>query len=45
MRPYEFVIVAGVLIYLHTLVTSLYYLLPVDEQDEKYIPGEGACWR
>lgn len=39
MRPFEFVIVVGVLIYLHTLVTSIYYLLPVDDDNQKYIPG------
>lgn len=39
MRPYQFVIVCGVLVYLHTLVTSLYYLLPVDDDNQKYIPG------
>lgn len=39
MRPYQFVIVTGVLIYLQTLVTSLYYLLPVDDANQKYIPG------
>lgn len=39
MRPYQFVIGAGVLIYIHTLITSMYYLLPVDDNNEKYIPG------
>ena len=39
MRPYQFVIGAGVLIYIHTLITSMYYLLPVDDNNEKYVPG------
>jgi hypothetical protein len=39
MRPYQFVVGAGVLIYIHTLVTSMYYLLPVDENNQKYVPG------
>ena len=39
MRPYQFVIGAGVLIYIHTMVTSMYYLLPVDDDNQKYIPG------
>jgi hypothetical protein len=39
MRPYQLVITSGVLIYLHTLVTSIYYLLPVDDANQKYIPG------
>ena len=39
MRPYQFVIVVGVLIFIHTLITSMYYLLPVNEENEKYIPG------
>lgn len=39
MRPYQFVIGAGVLIYIHTMITSIYYLLPVDDDNQKYIPG------
>jgi len=39
MRPYQFVIGMGVLIYIHTLITSMYYLLPVDDDNQKYIPG------
>ena len=40
MSPYQLLVVAGVLIYIHTLVTSLYYLLPVDDENQKYIPGK-----
>lgn len=39
MRPYQFVIGAGVLIYIHTMITSMYYLLPVDNDNQKYLPG------
>jgi hypothetical protein len=39
MRPYQLVITSGVLIYQHTLVTSIYYQLPVDDANQKYIPG------
>ena len=43
MRPYQFVIGMGVLIYIHTLITSMYYLLPVDDDNQKYIPGTLTC--
>lgn len=39
MRPYQLVVGAGVLIYIHTLITSMYYLLPVDDNNQKYVPG------
>ena len=37
--PYHYVLAACVLIFIHSLVTILYYLLPVDSLNRKFIPG------
>jgi hypothetical protein len=37
--PYHYVLASCVLIFIHSLVTILYYLLPVDSLNRKYIPG------
>ena len=42
LRQYHFVIAVGVFIFVHAMITSTYYLLPVDEQNEKYVPGKLA---
>lgn len=39
MRPYQLVLVCGVLINLYTFLLALYYLLPVDKNRRKYLPG------
>lgn len=39
MRPYQLVLVCGVLINLYTFLLVLYYLLPVDKNRRKYLPG------
>lgn len=39
MRPYRFVVVVGVMICIHTLIALVYYVMPVDENNDKYVPG------
>lgn len=39
MRPFQLVLVCGVLINLYTFLLALYYLLPVDKNRRKYLPG------
>jgi len=39
MRPYQLVIAVGVLVYIHCLLTAMYYLLPVNREGVKYVPG------
>ena len=40
MRPYFMVVMVGGIITVHTLSIAVYYLLPVNEEGEKYIPGK-----
>lgn len=40
VRAYQFAIAAGVLIFVHTSVTCLYYLIPADNENRKYCPGK-----
>lgn len=37
--PFEAVIAAGVLVYLNSIFFLIYYILPVDANNHKYIPG------
>lgn len=37
--PYQYVLASCVLIFVHSLMTISYYLLPVDSLNRKYIPG------
>jgi hypothetical protein len=39
MRPFQLVLVCGVLTNLYTFLLALYYLLPVDKNRRKYLPG------
>jgi hypothetical protein len=39
LRPYAYVLAVGVLVFVHSVVVALYYLLPVDALGRKYIPG------
>jgi len=39
MRPFQLVLACGILINLYTLLLALYYLLPVDKNRRKYLPG------
>lgn len=39
MRPFQLVLVCGVLINLYTFLLAMYYLLPVDKNRRKYLPG------
>lgn len=39
LRPYAYVLAVGVMVFVHSVVVALYYLLPVDNQGRKYIPG------
>lgn len=39
LMPYQYVLAAGVLVFVHSVVVALFYLLPVDPQGRKYIPG------
>lgn len=41
-RQYQAVIAVSVLLYLHSLLFTLYYILPVDDKDNKYVPGKGG---
>lgn len=45
MRPYQVVIAVGVIVYLYSLLLSFYYLLPVNERNNKFIPGKIASMR
>ena len=39
-RPYRLVLAVAVIIYFQSLLLSFYYLLPIDENEKKFIPGE-----
>lgn len=39
MRPYRFVVAVGILTCMHTLIAAMYYVMPVDENNDKYVPG------
>ncbi len=39
MRPYQFVIALGVLVFVYMGLCSIYYLLPKNLHGKKYIPG------
>jgi hypothetical protein len=43
-RPYQLCIAAAVLVYLHSLIFTLYYILPLDENSHKFIPGLEALF-
>jgi hypothetical protein len=47
--PYQLVLALGVILYVYSSLVAIYYLLPVDEQRRKTIPGLtnclGACIR
>lgn len=38
-RPYQAVIAFGVVIYAYNALFAIYYVLPVNEQKQKFIPG------
>jgi hypothetical protein len=37
--PYQYIIGLGVVTFLYSSLFALYYLLPVDENSRKYVPG------
>lgn len=39
MAPYQLVIVAAAFEYAHSLLFTIFYILPVDENNQKFIPG------
>lgn len=39
-RAYEAVLAIVILVFIYSLVFSIYFLLPVDENNQKYVPGE-----
>jgi hypothetical protein len=39
-RPFAMVIAVGALVTAHTLAIAVYYVLPVDAEGKKYIPGK-----
>lgn len=38
-RAYQIVLAVAVIIYAHSLVFTIYYVLPMDEENRKFIPG------
>eukprot|EP01036_Dinobryon_divergens_P034061 gene34061-44009_t len=38
-RPYQAVIAIGVIVYIHGVLLSVYYWLPVNAEQQKFIPG------
>jgi hypothetical protein len=39
MRPYQAVMGIAILVFIHSVVFTAYYILPVDENENKYVPG------
>ena len=39
LSPFQLVIVASALEYAHSLLFTIFYILPVDEDNQKFIPG------
>jgi hypothetical protein len=44
-RPFVLVIAVGALVTAHTLAIAVYYVLPVDAEGKKYIPGKWCVWQ
>ena len=40
---FQYVIALSVIVFIHNALWILYYVLPVDTADRKYVPG-ACCW-
>lgn len=38
-RPYQLTLAVGVILYCYSLLISIYYILPVNKEKKKFIPG------
>jgi hypothetical protein len=39
-RPYQVIIALGVINFVHSISYMVYYVLPLNEQQQKYVPGK-----